>query len=97
MVWVAIQVGNFMNMVIGSKWKRLKRRHLGLVLEIKMLGVEKGRELERVVIGPKNESNSLPFCGKRKRRTKKFILQKYSVKGLFWGVAQSSEGIIVER
>jgi hypothetical protein len=85
MVWAAIQVGNFTNMVIGSEWKRLKERHLGLMLEKKMLGVEKGRELERVVIGPRNESNGLSSCGARKRRTKRVCLTKVKCEGVVLG------------
>ncbi len=50
-----------------------------------MLGVEKGRELERVVIGPRNESNGLPSCGERERRTKRVCLTKVKCEGVVLG------------
>jgi hypothetical protein len=33
MVWVAIQTGDFMNMVTRGKCERFKKKHLGLLLE----------------------------------------------------------------
>jgi hypothetical protein len=53
-------------------WRRMQeiqKMYLDLVLEKRGLGIEKGRKLERVVIGPRNEGNGQPSCGVRERRT----------------------------
>ncbi len=70
-----------MNAVTRGRWRSFKKRHMGLVLEKKELGVEKGKELERVVVGPRNEGNGLASCGAKERRTRKGCLAKLQCEG----------------
>jgi ABC-type lipoprotein release transport system permease subunit len=69
--WAATQVKNFMSVVTRGKWRRFKKRHMGLVLGKRELGVEKGKKLEMVVVGPRNEGNGLPSCGARERKIRR--------------------------
>jgi hypothetical protein len=56
-----------------------QEKNMGLLLEI---GVEKGREIEKVVVGPKNEKVMVcPILKTRKKIRGKVVLQRQSVKG----------------
>jgi hypothetical protein len=72
-VWAAVQVGDFMSMVIGNNYGRFKNKHLGLLLK-KKIGVKKGRKSERpFFIRPKNKKKWSTPC-KRNRELKGRLL-----------------------
>jgi hypothetical protein len=54
MVFAIVQLGNFMSVVTRHEWWRIKKNTWAYCWK-KEKGVEKGRELEKGVVGPKNE------------------------------------------
>ncbi len=81
MMLATTQVGNFMSMVIRCEWWRIKKNTWSYCQK-KEIGGEKGREIEKVVVGPKNENVMVcPIVKTRKKIRGKGLLQRQSVKG----------------
>lgn len=81
MMLATAQVGNFMSVVTGREWWRIKKNTWAYCQKNK-IGVEKGRELEKVVVRPNNEKVMVcPIVKTRKKIRGKVVLQRQNVKG----------------
>jgi hypothetical protein len=94
MMLATTQVGNFMSVVTRCEWWKVKK-NMWAYCSKKEIGVEKGGELEKVVVGPKNEKIMVyPIVKTRKKIKGKFVLQTQSVKG---GVGRGDRIVMKEN